>query len=120
MKKVRCISPHGGCRYGMLHNGHPVLALPDGSVPGADPGRLRLPPNPGGYVQDGRVRGGYAAVGAEYDVPDGFYADGFHWEEAGGGATKLPEPESPPAPLSLTIAASTAPPPPASDEETGE
>lgn len=105
MKKVRCISPHGGCPNGMRHNGQPVQALPDGTVPGADPAKLRLPPNPGGYVVDVRIPGTYAAVGQSYDVPDDFYADGFHWEEKGGGATKPPEP----AP---TEPAPTDPPPP--------
>jgi hypothetical protein len=83
MKKVRCISPHGGCHNGMLNNGErsPVFALPDGTVPEVDPKRLHLPPNPGGYVDDGRIPGRYAAVGQVYDVDDEFYADGFHWEE---------------------------------------
>ena len=88
MKKVRCISPHGGCHHGRYHNGDPVRHVwkPDGegggewALPDLDPAKLSYPPNPGGYVEDARIRG-LAAVGQVYDVPDGFHADGFHWED---------------------------------------
>lgn len=93
-KKVRCISPHGGSHNGMYHDGTPVSALPDGTIPRPDPGKLRLPPNPGGYVADTRL--GHCAVGQVYDVPDDFYADGFHWEDV--TPPEAPPPPPPPAP----------------------
>lgn len=100
MKKVRCVSPHGGCHNGMDSRGNPVHALPDGTIP--EPDGMLLPPNPGGYIGDARILGRHAAVGQVYDVPDDFAADGFHWvEDETGKATEPPKP--PPA----------APPPPA-------
>ena len=95
-KRVRCISPHGGCHNGMRHDGNPVFALPDGSVPEVAPEKLRLPPNPGGWINN--VDLGYCAVGQEYDAPDDFEPDGFHFEDAG------PPPPPPPAPTSTAEA----------------
>lgn len=94
-KRVKCISPHGGCHNGMLHDGTPVFALPSGEIPQVDPQRLRLEPNPGGWVHDGRIPGGYAAVGQVYEVDDDFYADGANWEDARPPA---PHPRPAPAP----------------------
>jgi hypothetical protein len=79
-KQVRCISPHGGCHNGMTGDG-PVHRLPGGELPDIDPARLLLPPNPGGWRDDTRIPGRYAAVGRVYEVDDSFYADGFHWED---------------------------------------
>ena len=116
MKQVKCISPHGGCHNGMRTNGNPVFPLPiygadengnkiliDSYLPEVAPEDLLLPPNPGGYIDDGRIPGRFAAVGQVYDVPDNFYANGFHWSEldADGnetGATKEKPAEAAPPP----------------------
>jgi hypothetical protein len=97
VKTVRCVSPHGGCANGMWHNGQPVFALPDGTIPAPDPATLRLPPNPGGYIVDVRIPGTFAAVGQEYEVPDDFQANGFHWEDVAPPARKPPAAPPPPA-----------------------
>ena len=115
MKQVRCISPHGGCHNGMYHDGKPVQHVWDGGdqargiegswkLPDVQPEKLRLPPNPGGYVADSRL--GFCAVGQVYDVPDEFIADGFHWEDV----LPLIVPEAPPPP----------PPPPAAVKAEGK
>lgn len=78
MRKVRCVSPHGGAHNGMDHNGNPV---PFGVSP--DPEKLRLPPNPGGYIDVPSLGAGrFVPVGAVIEVPDDFTgdADGFHFE----------------------------------------
>ena len=90
MKQVRCISPHGGCHNGMRHDGRPVFALPDGTIPDVPEDKLRLPANPGGYVAHAQL--GFCAVGQVYDVPDEFHVDGFHWEDV-----KAPPPPPPAA-----------------------
>ena len=79
MKKVKCISPHGGSHYGMRHDGTPVHALPDGTVPAVDPEKLRLQPHEGGWIHNAQL--GYCAAGEVYDAPDDFAADGFHFED---------------------------------------
>jgi hypothetical protein len=91
-KQVKCISPHGGCHNGMYDDGRPVFAFPDGTIPVVPPEKLRLPPNPGGYITNARIPG-YAAVGQVYDVADDFQADGFHFEDVAA-------PPPPPAPAS--------------------
>ena len=108
MKRVRCISPHGGCHNGMYNDGSgsPVFPVWDAGdeaagVPGSwrlpdvPPERLALPANPGGYVDDARIPGRFAAVGQSYDVGDDFYADGFHWEDAGPAPAPQDKPPSP-------------------------
>ena len=103
-KQVRCISPHGGCHNGMYHDGTPVQHVWDAGdeaagiegnwkLPVVPPEKLRLPPNPGGYIADTRL--GHCAVGQVYEVPDDFYADGFHWEDV--QAPPPPPPAPPPA-----------------------
>jgi hypothetical protein len=77
--KIRCISPHGGCRDGMLHNGDPVTRLPDGSLPDIPDEKLRLPANPGGYVYVPNL-GRHVAAGEVVDVPDGYEPNLFHFE----------------------------------------
>lgn len=72
MKKVRCISPHGGAHHGTDGHGQPVG--PDYSGPRRDP------PNPGGYIDNGVL--GRVAVGSVVDAPDDFEPDGFHFELA--------------------------------------
>lgn len=102
MKQVRCISPHGGCHNGMKDDGNPVFPVWDADkgehvVPEIPADRLLLPPNPGGYVRDVRIAGGHAAVGQTYDVPDTFYADGFHWEDVEAPPPVKPDtPQTPP------------------------
>ena len=92
MKQVKCISPHGGCHNGMYADGRPVFHVWDAGdetqgiagswqLPVVAPEKLALPPNPGGYVDDSRIPGRFAAVGQVYDVPDDFTADGFHWQD---------------------------------------
>lgn len=78
MRKVRCVSPHGGCHNGMrADNGLPAH-------PGYG-GPLRLPPNEGGHVVNATL--GYVAVGAEADAPEApaFIADGFHFVDSATG-----------------------------------
>lgn len=98
-KKVKCVSPHGGCRNGRYHNGDPVHPKWDGNgnwvLPDVDPAALRLPPNPGGYIDNARL--GTCAVGQVYDAPDDFEADGFHFEDVAG--PPAPVKPSPPAPV---------------------
>ena len=87
MKKVRCISPHGGAHHGF--NGHGEPAAPGWTGP------RQLPPNPGGYIDNGVL--GRVAVGAVVDAPDDFEPDGYHFELAdepppparGGGLADL-------------------------------
>lgn len=79
MRKVKCVSPHGGCHHGMrADNGMPAH-------PGYG-GALRLPPNEGGYVANAVL--GYVPVGSVTDAPEApaFIADGFHFVNADGGA----------------------------------
>jgi hypothetical protein len=78
MRKVRCVSPHGGCHNGMrADNGLPAH-------PGYG-GPLALPPNEGGHVVNAVL--GYVAVGAVVDAPEApaFIADGFHFVDAATG-----------------------------------
>lgn len=71
MRKVRCVSPHGGAHHGTDAEGDPV-------GPGYT-GRMTHPPNEGGYVDNAVL--GRVAVGAELDAPEPpeFIADGFHF-----------------------------------------
>ena len=89
-KQVKCISPHGGSQYGMRHDGTPVNALPDGTVPAVDPEKLRLQPHEGGWIRNSAL--GFCAFGEVYDAPDDFEADGFHFEDY-----EAPAPPAPPA-----------------------
>lgn len=77
MRKVRCVSPHGGAHHGTDGRGQPVGPLYNGP--------RQLPPNPGGYVDNAVL--GRVAVGAEVDAPEppGFIADGFHFVNDAGG-----------------------------------
>lgn len=78
MRRVRCISPHGGGHHGLFRDGR-------AAGPGYE-GPLEHPPNPGGYVVSAVL--GTVAVGAELDAPDApfFIADGFHFADAATGA----------------------------------
>jgi hypothetical protein len=81
VRKVRCVSPHGGCHDGVrADNGMPAR-------PGYK-GALSYPPNPrtgtgltpgegGGYVDNAIL--GRVAVGSEVDAPDDFEPGGFHF-----------------------------------------
>jgi len=72
MRKVRCVSPHGGCHHGQrADNGK---AAPPGFA-----GQLLHPPNDGGYIDNAVL--GTVAVGSVTDAPEppGFIADGFHF-----------------------------------------
>lgn len=74
MRRVRCVSPHGGARHGLrADNGEPA---PEGFT-----GALQLDPNEGGWVYNTVL--GHVAVGSEVDAPDDFIADGFHFKDAG-------------------------------------
>jgi hypothetical protein len=106
MRRVRCVSPHGGGHYGLDRNDQ-------AAGPGYG-GPLKLPPNEGGYVVSPVL--GTVAVGGELDAPDPpfFIADGFHFVDAATGAGDvcetagdgcwcgqhrvLPPPPEPPAP----------------------
>lgn len=79
MRKVRCVSPHGGCHHGMrADNGLPAH-------PGFG-GPLKLAANEGGWV-DCPALGGHVAVGAVVDAREAplFIADGFHFVDDGTG-----------------------------------
>jgi hypothetical protein len=74
LRKVRCVSPHGGAHHGIDGKGRPA-------VPGYR-GPLQLPPADGGYVENDVL--GRVMVGAEVDAPEppAFIADGFHFTDA--------------------------------------
>jgi hypothetical protein len=79
MRKVTCVSPHGGCHHGMRA---------DNSLP-AHPGyggRLALDANEDGWVTSAVL--GHVAVGSTVDAPDApeFIADGFHFVNEAGTA----------------------------------
>ena len=79
MRKVRCVSPHGGCHHGMrADNGLPAH-------PGYR-GPVKLAPNEGGWV-DCPALGGHIAVGSVTDAPEApaFIADGFHFVDDATG-----------------------------------
>ena len=82
MRRVRCVSPHGGA-----HNG--LRADNEQAAPPGYTGRLMLPPNEGGWVWNAAL--GHVAVGSEVDAPDDFTCDGFHFTDA------EPPPDDPPA-----------------------
>ena len=85
MRRVRCVSPHGGARHGLrADNGDPA---PEGYA-----GALQLGPNPGGWVYNTVL--GHVAVGSVVDAPDDFTCDGFHFED---DITTPPPPPSPAA-----------------------
>lgn len=115
MRKVRCVSPHGGARHGVLHNGDP--ALPGDSRP------LRHPPHEAGYVDVPALRR-TVAVGDEIEAPEppGFIADGFHFADAATGAADecAGKPcwcaQHPPEPAGPAPANTTATPQPSPDD----
>lgn len=78
MRRVTCVSPHGGAHHGTDRDGDPV-------GPGYS-GPMAHPPNPGGYVDSPVL--GRVAVGSEVDAPDApeFICDGFHFVNEDGGA----------------------------------
>src|SRR6185437_5421523 len=78
MRRVRCVSPHGGAHNGLRADNE----LP--AAPGYS-GALRLPPNEGGWVVNPVL--GYVAVGDEVDALEApeFIADGFHFIDAASG-----------------------------------
>ena len=81
MRRVRCVSPHGGAHHGLrADNGGPA---PEGYT-----GALQLDPNPGGWVYNTVL--GHVAVGSEVDAPDDFTCDGFHFEDAGDPLPHMP------------------------------
>jgi hypothetical protein len=73
MRRVRCVSPHGGA-----HNG--LRADNEQPAPPGYAGRLMLPPNEGGWVWNATL--GHVAVGDEADAPDDFICDNFHFTDA--------------------------------------
>jgi len=77
VRKVKCVSPHGGARHGTDSRGRPVGP--------AYQGDYRNPPCEGGYIDNGVL--GRVAVGATVDAPEppGFIADGFHFVDATSG-----------------------------------
>src|SRR5690348_4094421 len=70
MRRVRCVSPHGGAHNGLRADNE----LP--APPGYE-GRLLLPPNEGGWVWTAGL--GHVAVGSEIDVPDDLNLPPFHY-----------------------------------------
>lgn len=78
MRRVRCVSPHGGAHHGIRADNE----LP--AHPGYE-GPLKLPPNEGGWVDNAVL--GTVAVGDEVDAPEPpeFIADGFHFVNAATG-----------------------------------
>jgi hypothetical protein len=85
MRRVRCVSPHGGGHHGLDQDGRSVREGYDGP--------LAYPPNDGGYVSNGVL--GTVAVGSEVDAPDDFTCDGFHFVDVATGAA---DPPAAPAP----------------------
>lgn len=85
MRKVKCVSPHGGCHHGMRA---------DNSLPAhrGYTGQLALPANEGGWVDSAVL--GHVAVGSVVDAPDApaFIADGFHFVNEAGGADECTAP----------------------------
>jgi hypothetical protein len=79
MRQVKCVSPHGGARYGTNGRGDPVLSA-------TYSGPRQLPANEGGYVTNGVL--GRVAVGSTVDAPEApaFIADGFHFVTSDGKA----------------------------------
>jgi hypothetical protein len=79
MRRVRCVSPHGGA-----HNG--LRADNDLPAPPGYSGALKLAPNEGGWVFNPVL--GHVAVGDEMDAPEPpeFIADGFHFVNEDGTA----------------------------------
>jgi len=73
MRRVRCVSPHGGAHNGLRADNE--LPAPPGYQ-----GPLKLPPNEGGWVWNAVL--GHVAVGSEADAPDDFTCDGFHFVPA--------------------------------------
>lgn len=82
MRRVRCVSPHGGAHHGLRADNE--LAAQPGYT-----GRLLLEPNEGGWVANAVL--GHVAVGSEVDAPDPpeFIADGFHFVDADTGAADV-------------------------------
>jgi hypothetical protein len=79
VRKVRCVSPHGGAHHGVrADNGMPAR-------PGFK-GTLSHPPNEGGWVDNAFL--GRVAVGSTADAPEAprFIADGFHFVDDATGA----------------------------------
>lgn len=78
MRRVRCVSPHGGAHHGTDAEGDPVAA--------GYAGPMMNPPNEGGYIDNAVL--GRVAVGDETDAPEPpeFIADGFHFIDVGTGA----------------------------------
>ena len=78
MRKVKCVSPHGGAHYGTNGRGDPVGPLYSGP--------RQLEPNEGGYIDNTVL--GRVPVGAEVDAPEApeFIADGFHFVDSETGA----------------------------------
>ncbi len=78
MRRVRCVSPHGGAHHGLRADNE--LPAPPGYT-----GALTLPPAEGGWVWNAVL--GHVAVGDELDAPEppGFIADGFHFVDAATG-----------------------------------
>lgn len=78
MRRVKCVSPHGGAHHGTDHLGDPV-------GPGYT-GQMMNPPHEGGYVDNAVL--GRVAVGTELDAPEPpeFIADGFHFIDVAAGA----------------------------------
>ena len=113
-KKVRCISPHGGAHNGMRHDGTVVHRLPtfgadaDGNktvtgsyLPDVPAEELRLPPNPGGYIDCPSLSRMPIAVGSVIDVPDDWpiNLEHFEWVDAPATTPAPPQPATPaPAP----------------------
>lgn len=78
MRRVRCVSPHGGAHHGLRADNE--LPAPPGYA-----GALTLPPNEGGWVVNPVL--GHVAVGDEVDAPEppAFIADGFHFVDVTTG-----------------------------------
>jgi len=78
MRRVRCVSPHGGAHHGIRA---------DNELPAQEgyQGALIVPPNEGGWVDNAVL--GRVAVGDEVDAPEPpeFICDGFHFVNEGGG-----------------------------------
>jgi len=78
MRRVKCVSPQGGCHNGMRADNE--LPAPPGYR-----GALTLPPNEGGWVVNPVL--GHVAVGDELDAPEPpeFIADGRNFVDAATG-----------------------------------
>jgi hypothetical protein len=101
--KVKCVSPHGGGRHGFLRNDMPAVE--------GDRRPLKLPPNPGGYVDCPALSASPIPVGSVIDAPDTVRVPVAAWVDEEGRFREETE-ERPFVPDGFHFEAVEPPPPP--------